>query len=132
MENPFADEPTVGCDPVLRERIWSLLDDFASNHKMTVIITTHYIEEAKRSSLVGFMKKGCLMAENSPANLFRNYETRSLESIFYQLCLSDKKTRSKGAMSSKPNSPTTERPPITSLSREQDKAKNFYFYNRQL
>ena len=109
-----------------------MLGDFSNKSKMTVIITTHYIEEAKRSSLVGFMKKGALMAENTPENLFKNYETRSLESIFYQLCLSDKKTRNRGAMSSQPNSPTSEKPPIASLSREQDKTKNYYFYNRQL
>lgn len=84
------DEPTVGCDPLLRERIWNLLAQFAERQRITVLITTHYIEEARRSHLVGFMKKGLLMAENTPANLYAHFETQSLERIFYQLCVNDK------------------------------------------
>jgi len=130
------DEPTVGCDPMLRERIWRLLSDFSTNNKMTVIITTHYIEEAKRSSLVGFMKKGCLMAENTPENLFRNYETNSLESIFYKLCITDKTKRRSSEIASsnlmnKPG-PLTNRMLPDQSHEEREKAKNFYFYDKEL
>ena len=117
---------------MLRERIWKLLVNFSTNFKMTVIITTHYIEEAKRSTLVGFMKKGFLMSEQTPENLFQNYATRSLETIFYRLCLSDKKRKNseiKGPITGKLNTIGDKR---TSLIQEIDKSKNFYFYNKQL
>lgn len=78
------------------------------------------------------------MAENTPDNLFNNYGTKSLENIFYRLCISEKKKRafenSKGEMTSKLNSPTGEKPPLTSLIADdtKDKSKNFYFYDREL
>lgn len=116
-----------GCDPLLRERIWKTLVDFCVNYKMTIIITTHYIEEAKRSSLVAFMKKGALMAENSPENLFKNHLTNSLEAIFYKLCVNDKKLKTLENM--KGLLPRSDK---TSLSKAEDRKKNFYFYNREL
>ena len=135
--SPSKDEPTVGCDPLLRERIWKLLVDFSINNKITVIITTHYIEEAKRSSLVGFMKKGALMSENTPDNLFRNYSTNSLEYIFYKLCITDKQRRNSVIPKDSPNTKplTTRKASIERVAvqpDERDKTKNFYFYNREL
>lgn len=46
------DEPTVGLDPLLRERIWQYLVETTSSSKLAVIITTHYIEEARQASCV--------------------------------------------------------------------------------
>ena len=46
------DEPTVGLDPVLRQKIWDYLLDQVNKHKKTVIITTHYIEEARQAHKV--------------------------------------------------------------------------------
>jgi ABC-type multidrug transport system ATPase subunit len=45
------DEPTVGVDPILRERIWDHLVEVTSKASMAVIITTHYIEEARQANL---------------------------------------------------------------------------------
>ena len=50
LHNPellILDEPTVGVDPMLRSRIWDYLRDIAQKTGVTVIITTHYIEEAR-------------------------------------------------------------------------------------
>ena len=44
----ICDEPTVGVDPVLRARIWSHLRQMSNEHGTSVIITTHYIEEARQ------------------------------------------------------------------------------------
>ena len=41
------DEPTVGVDPLLRQRIWDHLVGISSTNNTTIIITTHYIEEAR-------------------------------------------------------------------------------------
>ena len=46
------DEPTVGLDPILREKIWDFLVETTRTSKLAVIITTHYIEEAKQANCV--------------------------------------------------------------------------------
>lgn len=46
------DEPTVGLDPLLREKIWDFLVNTTRSSKLAVIITTHYIEEAKQANNV--------------------------------------------------------------------------------
>ncbi|CAF0871109.1 unnamed protein product [Rotaria sp. Silwood1] len=46
------DEPTVGVDPLLREKIWSHLINISKTSKTTIIITTHYIEEARKADRV--------------------------------------------------------------------------------
>ena len=46
------DEPTVGLDPILRDGIWNFLVETTSSSNLAVIITTHYIEEAKQATSV--------------------------------------------------------------------------------
>ena len=57
------DEPTVGLDPLLRHKIWQHLLQLAKISSKTIIITTHYIEEARHASRVGLMRSGKLLAE---------------------------------------------------------------------
>ena len=57
------------------------------NYKTTILITTHYIEEARRANTIGFIRKGQLLAENSPQFLMKKYETSSLERLFFKLCV---------------------------------------------
>jgi ABC-type multidrug transport system ATPase subunit len=79
------DEPTVGVDPVLREKIWRTLVDLACGGT-TVLITTHYIDEARQAGAVGFMRHGKIIAEGSPARLLEQYRVASLEDVFLRLC----------------------------------------------
>lgn len=51
------DEPTVGVDPLLRQSIWNHLVHITKSGQKTVIITTHYIEEARQAHTVSFPKK---------------------------------------------------------------------------
>lgn len=46
------DEPTVGCDPLLRRAIWKFLTEIVAQNKTTVIVTTHYIEETRQADKV--------------------------------------------------------------------------------
>jgi ABC-type multidrug transport system ATPase subunit len=59
------------------------------NSKTTVVITTHYIEEARRAHRVGMMRFGKLLAEDSPAALMATFSKNSLEDVFLELCLRD-------------------------------------------
>jgi len=83
------DEPTVGVDPLLRQTIWNHLTQIAATRKLntTIVITTHYIEEARQATRVGMMRTGKLLAEDSPNNLIQNFQQNNLEDVFLALCL---------------------------------------------
>lgn len=79
------DEPTVGVDPILRNKIWGHLAEITWRKNVTVLMTTHYIEEARQSTHVGLMRNGVLLAEATPYNLMQKFETTSLEEAFLRL-----------------------------------------------
>ncbi|XP_045524939.1 ABC transporter G family member 23 isoform X3 [Pieris brassicae] len=79
------DEPTVGVDPLLRQSIWTHLVRITSSGDKTVIITTHYIEEARQAHCIGLMRSGRLLAEDPPQALLRMYNCISLEDVFLKL-----------------------------------------------
>lgn len=79
------DEPTVGVDPELRARIWEHLQEIASNGT-SIIITTHYIDEAGKADRVGLMRDGILLAEDTPQAVMKSQNTTSLEDAFLALC----------------------------------------------
>ncbi|XP_065349874.1 ABC transporter G family member 23-like [Cloeon dipterum] len=79
------DEPTVGVDPVLRQSIWEHLVAITKDGNKTVIITTHYIEEARQAHAIGLMRGGRLLAEQSPESMLVQYNCDSLEEVFLKL-----------------------------------------------
>lgn len=79
------DEPTVGIDPVLRQSIWKHLKSWAKEG-VTVIITTHYIEEARSANLVAFVRHGMILEEDKPEALIARMAVRNLEEVFLKLC----------------------------------------------
>ncbi|KAM7385301.1 hypothetical protein PAMP_001389 [Pampus punctatissimus] len=89
LQNPellILDEPTVGVDPVLRAKIWQHLVEIVKTGKVSVIITTHYIEEARQANVVGLMRNGCLLAEGPPEAVMKQHSATTLEHAFLQLC----------------------------------------------
>ena len=81
------DEPTVGTDPVLRHNIWThLISLCKAGH--TIIVTTHYIDEARNARSVAFMRNGIILAEENPEVLLNKYCLTNLEDVFLKLCLS--------------------------------------------
>jgi ABC-type multidrug transport system ATPase subunit len=81
------DEPTVGLDPILREKIWTFMLEITRTSKLAVIITTHYIDEAKQADRVGLMRNGILLAEDTPMNIISRHEVDNLEEAFLKLCM---------------------------------------------
>ncbi len=77
----FLDEPTVGVDPELRAGFWEHFRALKAEG-MTVVLTTHYMDEASRCDLVGMMHRGRLIAEGTPDQLLRDSGTGSLEDAF--------------------------------------------------
>ncbi len=87
------DEPTTGVDPVTRQDFWQLViklvsqsaalnverSTFNSEHGVSVIISTPYMDEASRCHRVGFMKAGKIIAEDTPSNLRARLNDRILE-----------------------------------------------------
>ncbi|KAM9466438.1 ABC transporter G family member 23 isoform 1-T1 [Clarias gariepinus] len=89
LQNPrllILDEPTVGVDPVLRSKIWQHLVEIVKEGQVSVIITTHYIEEARQANMVGLMRNGRLLAEAKPEAIMKQHNAATLESAFLQLC----------------------------------------------
>ncbi len=87
IHNPellFLDEPTVGVDPELRASFWEFFDELGSKG-VTVVITTHYMDEAHRCKKIGLMRQGRLIAEGTPAKIIEDTGTHSLEDAFLAL-----------------------------------------------
>jgi ABC-2 type transport system ATP-binding protein len=68
----FLDEPTTGLDPSSRRELWEIIENFKANGK-TVLITTHYMEEAERlCDRVAIFDAGKIIAEGTPKELIRS------------------------------------------------------------
>jgi ABC-2 type transport system ATP-binding protein len=65
------DEPTSGVDPLARRAFWDLIYGL-SEAGVTAIVTTHYMDEAEYCQRVGIMRRGRLLAIDTPSNLKRN------------------------------------------------------------
>ncbi|MGC3991151.1 MAG: ABC transporter ATP-binding protein [Chthoniobacteraceae bacterium] len=72
------DEPTAGLDPVHRQQLWNLLYDLGTAGK-TIVVTTHYMDEAERCTQVGFLQKGRLLAQSPPRTLRSSFREKLLE-----------------------------------------------------
>jgi ABC-2 type transport system ATP-binding protein len=73
VHNPqvlFLDEPTAGVDPISRRQFWSLIYDLAGQG-VTIMVTTHYMDEAELCQRVGFLSQGRLIALDTPDRLKR-------------------------------------------------------------
>ncbi|MGH7613528.1 MAG: ABC transporter ATP-binding protein [Gemmatimonadales bacterium] len=77
----FLDEPTAGVDPAARRNFWSAIHDLA-RRGTTVLVTTHYMDEAERCDRLAMMSLGHLIALGSPAEVARQVGGKTLEDAF--------------------------------------------------
>ena len=73
----FLDEPTGGVDPLSRRRFWALIDDMAAAG-VTLIVTTHYLDEAERCDRIALLHQGRLVALGTVADLKQVFSGRAL------------------------------------------------------
>lgn len=78
------DEPTVGLDPVLREDLWSLFRRLA-DRGLTVLVSSHVMEEAERCDDLLLMRDGKVLTHDSPQELMQRTGTSSMDAAFLQL-----------------------------------------------
>ncbi len=69
----FLDEPTTGLDPATRKKVWASLERLRREEKMTIFLTTHYMEEAARASHIAIMDAGHLKEYGTPFSLKEKY-----------------------------------------------------------
>jgi ABC-2 type transport system ATP-binding protein len=88
LHNPpvvFLDEPTAGVDPAARRLFWKIIRELADGGT-TVIVTTHYMDEAERFDRLAFLSRGRLKAVGTPAEVKSSFGAgQSLEDIFVTL-----------------------------------------------
>ena len=69
----FLDEPTTGLDPATRKKVWASLERLRREEKITIFLTTHYMEEAARASHIAIMDAGHLKEYGTPFSLKEKY-----------------------------------------------------------
>ena len=76
------DEPTVGLDPQVRQELWSLIDALRADG-VTVLMSTHYIEEAERlADTVAVMSAGRIIAQGTPSQLVRTHAGEEVLEVY--------------------------------------------------
>ena len=80
----FLDEPTLGLDVLARQELWEVIRTLKG--QSTIILTTHYMEEAERlSDRIGIMKDGRLLAAGTPEELKKRAGVEDFEDAFVAL-----------------------------------------------
>lgn len=69
----FLDEPTTGLDPKSRKLVWDYIEYLRKNEKLTIFLTTHYMEETKDADHVVILDKGKIIASGTPSSLKSQY-----------------------------------------------------------
>ena len=80
----FLDEPTSGVDPITRRQFWELIYE-AAHGGTTVLVTTHYMDEAEYSDRISIMVSGKIEAMGTPAELKKQFGVSSIDELFVRL-----------------------------------------------
>lgn len=84
----FLDEPTSGVDPITRRQFWEMI--YATAHAgTTVLVTTHYMDEAEYCDRVSIMVAGRIAAMDTPQALERHFAAATMEDVFVKLARSE-------------------------------------------
>jgi ABC-2 type transport system ATP-binding protein len=78
----FLDEPTTGVDPISRREFWRILYGLSD---VTILVTTPYMDEAERCNRVGLIREGKLLICDTPAEIKKKAEAKTLEEAFINI-----------------------------------------------
>lgn len=84
----FLDEPTSGVDPLTRRQFWDLIYE-ASHEGVTLMVTTHYMDESEYCDRVSIMVDGRMDALDTPHNLKKQFAADNMDEVFRRLARSD-------------------------------------------
>ena len=87
----FLDEPTAGVDPASRRLLWQWIYDLAAGGT-TVLVTTHYMDEAERCGRLAFLSRGHLIATGTADDVRRQFSLPTIEDVFIELQRRDEGT----------------------------------------
>ncbi len=76
------DEPTSGVDPVARDAFWQFLVDLSRTDKVTIFISTHFMNEAERCDRISLMNDGQVLASDAPGKIVKKRGAKTLEEAF--------------------------------------------------
>ncbi|MBN9287523.1 MAG: multidrug ABC transporter ATP-binding protein [Gammaproteobacteria bacterium 39-13] len=76
------DEPTSGVDPIARDLFWKLMLDLSRQDKVTIFISTHFMNEAERCDRISLMHAGRVLVSDTPTALIRISNKKTLEESF--------------------------------------------------
>jgi ABC-2 type transport system ATP-binding protein len=80
----FLDEPTAGVDPAARRAFWESIYAMAAEGT-TILVTTHYMDEAERCQRLAFLSRGHLIGVGTPGEITAQFGERTIEDVFIQL-----------------------------------------------
>ncbi len=80
----FLDEPTAGVDPAARRRFWDTIYGLAKGGT-TILVTTHYMDEAARCQRIAFLSRGRLIAVGTSEEVTRQFGKPTIEDVFIEL-----------------------------------------------
>lgn len=80
----FLDEATVGVDPILRDYFWKYFRQLR-DQGVTIVVTSHVMDEAEKADRIGLLRAGRLIAEGSPTELKEKHGCKTVEEVFIKL-----------------------------------------------
>lgn len=80
----FLDEPTAGVDPAARREFWKAIYVLAAGGT-TILVTTHYMDEAERLQRLAFLSRGALIALGTVPEILAHFKQPTIEDVFVEL-----------------------------------------------
>jgi ABC-2 type transport system ATP-binding protein len=96
----FLDEPTAGVDPAARRTFWETIYELAGDGT-TVLVTTHYMDEAERCQRLAFLSRGQLIGLGTPAEVVEQFGAKTVEDVFVMLQRKDEQEAALGVASAR-------------------------------